>query len=69
MVLLRADVTANTDFDQTLLKRFNVIAPPSILFFAPDGKELISARIIGEMNSKEFLNQLKKIKDKESASE
>ena len=34
-VLLRADVTANDDDDQALLKRFRIIGPPTTAFFAP----------------------------------
>ena len=32
-VLLRANVTDNDAFDQALLKRFNVVAPPTMVFF------------------------------------
>ena len=32
-VLLRADITNNNNFDQALLKRFHVIAPPHLCIF------------------------------------
>ncbi len=55
-IVLRADVTQNNDFDQALLKRFHVIAPPTILFFNSGGKEI--RRMVGEINAKEFLAHL-----------
>src|SRR3990167_1605068 len=60
-VLLRADVTANNAFDQALLKRFQVIGPPTMLFFNSGGQELTSLRIVGEANAAEFLANLKNI--------
>lgn len=52
--LLRADVTKNNEFDKALLKRFSVIAPPTILFFANNGHEVAKARIVGEVDENEF---------------
>ncbi|MBS0375550.1 MAG: protein-disulfide reductase DsbD [Proteobacteria bacterium] len=46
-VLLRADVTANNDDDQALLKRFRIIGPPTTAFFAPDGRERGDYRLVG----------------------
>jgi thiol:disulfide interchange protein DsbD len=60
-VLLRADLTKNDDFDQALLKRFNVIAPPTILFFSPEGQELKMDRIVGEVSKEEFLKHLQSL--------
>jgi thiol:disulfide interchange protein DsbD len=56
-VLLRADVTNNTENDQALEKHFNVVAPPTILFIKND-EELPKARIIGEMSAADFLSHL-----------
>ena len=39
MTVLRADVTANNDDDQALLKHFGIIGPPALLFFSPEGTE------------------------------
>lgn len=60
-VLLRADLTANNEFDHQLLKRFNVIAPPTMIYFSQTGQELADARIVGEVNTEEFLAKVKKI--------
>lgn len=60
-ILLRADLTDNTTENERLLKYFNVIAPPTILFFDVSGQEMSSKRIIGEVNSQEFVDRLQKI--------
>lgn len=60
-IILRADVTANDIVDQTLLKHFNVIAPPSILFFDQNGKEKSANRIVGEVDQLTFLKYLNQV--------
>ncbi len=58
-VLLRADVTENNMDDKMLERRFNVVAPPTILFFDKNThREIKNARIIGEMSAKDFLLHL-----------
>lgn len=47
MLLLQADVTANDADDKALLKRFSLFGPPGIIFFNPDGQEILQARVIG----------------------
>lgn len=54
VVLLQADVTANDDIDQELLKAFGLFGPPAILFFGTDGQEIRSHRAIGFMAADEF---------------
>ena len=59
-VLLQADVTANNDDDQALLKRFGLFGPPGIIFFDKTGAE-VKTRVIGYKNVDDFaaiLNQL-----------
>ncbi len=56
--LIRVDLSQNTTEDQTLLHEFNVIAPPTVLFFNAAGEEVNSRRIVGEMNAGEFLNRI-----------
>ena len=56
--VLQANVTANDKTDKALEKYFDVVAPPTILFFDRHGREIKSARIIGEMGPKEFLKHL-----------
>ena len=54
VVLLRADVTHNDAADQTLLKYFGIIGPPTIAFFASDGTERRNFRVVGYMKAAEF---------------
>jgi thiol:disulfide interchange protein DsbD len=54
VVLLRADVTRNDAADQTLLKYFGIIGPPTIAFFASDGAERRNFRVVGYMKAAEF---------------
>lgn len=60
-VLLRADLSNNTSDDEALMKQFNVIAPPTVLFFGADGLELHEKRIVGEVDANEFLHRLGKV--------
>jgi thiol:disulfide interchange protein DsbD len=53
-VLLQADVTANDEDDQALLQRFDLIGPPSILFFGADGVERTAYRTVGFMRAAPF---------------
>lgn len=59
-VLLRADVTSNDAQVKAIERHFNVVAPPTILFFK-NGKELKHARIIGEMSAEPFIQHLSQI--------
>ncbi len=60
-VLIQADVTANNDEDKALLKRFNLIGPPGIVFFDPEGQERSTQRIIGFQDAATFVNSLKQL--------
>jgi thiol:disulfide interchange protein DsbD len=62
LVLLRADVTKNDEFAQSLLKRFQVIAPPTMLFFDKKGEELPDERIVGEVDSQKFIEHVELVK-------
>lgn len=61
-VLLRVDLSGNTPADEALLKHFDVIAPPTVLFFDASGREMNSQRIVGEVNAKEFLARLSNLR-------
>ena len=47
MTLLRVDVTANSADDKALMRKYRLFGPPALLFFAPAGDELASARVVG----------------------
>lgn len=56
--LLRADLSANTAMDEALLRRYDVIAPPTILFFDQQGQEMNKQRIVGEVDATEFVDHM-----------
>ncbi|MBM4215734.1 MAG: protein-disulfide reductase DsbD [Gammaproteobacteria bacterium] len=53
-VLLKADVTANDEADQALLRRFEIFGPPTIAFWGSDGVERKNYRVVGFMKADEF---------------
>ena len=53
-VWLQADVTANDETDQALLKHFGIFGPPTIAFYGPDGVERRNFRVVGYMKAAEF---------------
>jgi thiol:disulfide interchange protein DsbD len=55
MVLLQADVTANTADHAALLKRFRLFGPPGIIFFDRDGREIPGLRVIGFQAADRFV--------------
>jgi thiol:disulfide interchange protein DsbD len=57
-LLLQADVTANDDADQALLRHFGILGPPTIVFFGADGRERSEYRIVGYKPASEFRSHL-----------
>lgn len=57
-LLLKADVTGNTEDDRALLRRFKLFGPPGTLFFNAQGRELGDARVIGFQNASRFRQTL-----------
>jgi len=58
MLLLQADVTANTPEHKALLKRFSLFGPPGTIFFDAQGHEIPGLRVIGYQNAERFLRTL-----------
>jgi thiol:disulfide interchange protein DsbD len=58
VLLLQADVTANSIADKALLKRYGLFGPPGILFFDKQGKELTESRVVGYQDAAQFLETL-----------
>jgi thiol:disulfide interchange protein DsbD len=58
MLLLQADVTANTPEHRELLRRFRLFGPPGIVFFDARGEEIRGLRVIGYQNAERFLKIL-----------
>jgi thiol:disulfide interchange protein DsbD len=61
VLLLQADVTANSEADQALLKRYGLFGPPGILFFGKQGPELGDFRVTGYQDASQFLKTLQGI--------
>ena len=58
--LIKVDVTSDGDEEKTLLKRFDLFGPPSILFFDRHGREIESQRVYGYMSKNQFIAHLEK---------
>ncbi|MDR2342575.1 MAG: protein-disulfide reductase DsbD [Campylobacteraceae bacterium] len=61
-LLLRVDVTKNSDDDRKLMKRFGLYGPPAIVFFK-NNAEFKHLQIIGFKNEVEFLNILSRVEN------
>ncbi|MFZ4790444.1 MAG: protein-disulfide reductase DsbD [Candidatus Competibacteraceae bacterium] len=59
---LRADVTANDDDDQALLRQFGIIGPPALLFFGPEGTERREYRMVGFVDAAQFNQQVQSLR-------
>ena len=64
-LLLKVDVTENSDDDKALMKKFNLFGPPAMIFYN-NGKEEKQKRMIGFKNADEFLDIIRPIKSKEN---
>ncbi len=62
-VLIRVDITANTQEQKALSKRYGVFGPPVMLFIDKNGKLLENATITGYKEPAEFLKLLEKLKN------
>src|SRR5665647_732054 len=57
--LIRADATDYNDDSRSLMKRFGVVGPPTVIFLeAGNGREAADARIIGPVDPSTFLDHL-----------
>jgi len=57
-VLLQADVTANDDVDQALMRRYHIVAPPDTLFFGADGGERRALQLTGPEKPAAFVQRI-----------
>lgn len=61
LVLVQADVTANSSENQALLKKFGLYGPPGILFFNQNSEEQKDQRVVGYMSPERFMERLKQV--------
>ncbi len=59
--LLQVDVTANSDEDKALMKRFMLFGPPGIIFFDQKGQEITAMKTVGYQNPKRFIRTLNEL--------
>jgi len=59
VVLLQADVSANSAADKALLKRFSLFGPPGIVFFDGAAASRVVHKVVGYQNASDFLVSLK----------
>ena len=57
-LLVKVDVTKNSEDDKALMKKFNLFGPPALIFYK-DGIEEKQKRIIGFKNADDFLKIVK----------
>ncbi|MFJ4345756.1 protein-disulfide reductase DsbD [Pseudomonas sp. NPDC089401] len=62
--LLRFDITESSAEQRTLLDRYRLFGPPALLFFAANGSEMTTDRVIGEINAGEFAQILTRVRAK-----
>jgi thiol:disulfide interchange protein DsbD len=60
-VLLKADVTANDDTDQALMKKLGIIGPPATLYFT-GGAEHRELRLFGFEDADKFVERASRVK-------
>ena len=60
MLLLKADVTANSAEHKALLQRFGLFGPPGIIFFDAAGQERQGLRVVGFMKAPAFASVLER---------
>ncbi|UTL91751.1 protein-disulfide reductase DsbD [Pseudomonas fluorescens] len=62
--LLCFDITESSAEQRTLLDRYQLFGPPALLFFAANGSEMTSDRVVGEINAGEFAQILTRVRGK-----
>ena len=61
--LIKFDITETTEEHSKYLQSMMIFGPPALFFFNEDGNEIIDARIVGFMDSEDFLKVLKLVKN------
>ncbi|WP_456373779.1 protein-disulfide reductase DsbD [Thiolapillus sp.] len=61
-VLLQADVTEQDEQDKALMDHVEILAPPAMLFWGTDGREIHHLRLMGYMNMSDFLAHIRKVR-------
>lgn len=59
--VIKVDVTANNAKDKAILKFFDVVAPPTFVFFNAQGQQQDDLKLVGESDADAFLKSINKI--------
>ena len=62
VILVRADVTANSPQQQALMRDLQVMGPPTVLLYDASGKERRGDRLVGEFAPKDLVHKLPGLK-------
>lgn len=60
--LLRFDITESNAEQRALLDRYRLFGPPALLFFAANGSEMTTDRVIGEINAGDFAQVVARVR-------
>jgi thiol:disulfide interchange protein DsbD len=60
-LLLKLDMTDNTDAHQQMLQTLQVFGPPSMLFYDAEGEELRDYRLVGHISAEAMLEHLARL--------
>jgi thiol:disulfide interchange protein DsbD len=58
-ILLRPNVTSNDEQARALMQSLDVVGPPTILFYGPDGRERRALRLVGKAGVEVVLDHLR----------
>lgn len=58
--LIKVDLTHLTDEKQVLMKKLNVVGPPTMLFYNADGEERAGTRLVGDITGTTIANSVSK---------
>ncbi|WP_297831984.1 protein-disulfide reductase DsbD [Pseudomonas sp.] len=61
--LIRFDMTESTVEQRALLDRYKLFGPPALLFFGKNGTEQADVRVVGEINTADFLKRIARAND------
>lgn len=62
--VIKIDLTHNNSENKELMAHYNVIAPPTFLFFDSQGKELNHFKQVGELSATQFMKVIKQVEVK-----
>ena len=56
-----ANITKYDEDDQLIMKKFDLVGPPVVLFFDQNGNELTKYRVVGEISHEDFAKRLEEM--------